>query len=120
MMVHSVFSFVVSRLPFVATVLTLVLFAASADLQPESALASPGESADLGDGACSLEDDNNGNHDSNGDRDDNDNGIENRSHDDNGKSESPGNNGGQGIFSTFCSVPGFASTVERAIGLLGT
>ena len=112
MMVHSVFSFVVSRLPFVATVLTLVVFAASATLQPDSALASLGESADLVDGACSLEEDNNGNHD-------NDNGIENRSHDENGKSENTGSNGAQGIFSTFCSVPGFASNVERATGLLG-
>ena len=68
MMVHSVFSFVVSRLPFVATVLTLVLFAASADLQPERALASPMDHGDLFAAASYLEDDdgNGNNEDSNG------------------------------------------------------
>jgi hypothetical protein len=81
MMVHSVFSFVVSRLPFVATVLTLVVFAASATLQPDSALASLGESADLGTGVVYLQDDNNGNHDENG------SGNENRNNDDNGNRE---------------------------------
>ena len=119
MMIHSVLSFVVSRLPFVATVLTLLLCAVSADLQSERALASPAESADPVDGACYLEDDN-GNYDNNGNPDDYGNGIENRNHDDNGESENTGNNGGQAIFTTFCSVAGFASNVERATGVLGT
>jgi hypothetical protein len=81
MMIYSVFSFVVSRLPFVATVLTLVGFAASADFQPKSALASLGESADLGTGVVYLQDDDNGNHN------DNRNNDENRNHDDNGNRE---------------------------------
>jgi hypothetical protein len=90
MMVHSVFSFVVSRLPFVATVLTLVVFAASAALQPDSALASVGESADLGTGVVYQEDDNNGNRD-----DDNQTSDENRNHgDDNGNNENDGNSNG--------------------------
>src|SRR5918995_1150237 len=87
MMVHSVFSFVVSRLPFVATVLTLVVFAASAALQPDSALASLGESADLGTGVVYLQDDNNGNHDENGSGNENRNNDENRNDDDNGNRE---------------------------------
>jgi hypothetical protein len=76
MMVHSVFSFVVSRLPFVATVLTLVLFAASADLQPERALASPMDHGDLFAAASYLEDDdgNGNNEDSNGNSNNDDNG----------------------------------------------
>src|SRR5688572_13687067 len=99
MMIYSVFSFVVSRLPFVATVLTLVGFAASADFQPESALASLGESADLGTGVVYLQDDNNGNHNDNRNNDENrnhdndnantdeNNNDENRNHDDNGNRE---------------------------------
>jgi hypothetical protein len=99
MMIYSVFSFVVSRLPFVATVLTLVGFAASADFQPESALASLGESADLGTGVVYLQDDNNGNHTDNRNNDENrnhdndnantdeNNNDENRNHDDNGNRE---------------------------------
>ena len=63
-MVQSVFSSACSRLLSVATVLTLVVFAASADLQPESALAAPAESAN-------RDDDNNEN--GNGNRE-NDNG----------------------------------------------
>ena len=130
-MVHSVFHPVVSRLLSVATVLTLVGFAASADVQPASALASPGESADFIADASYLEDDN-GNSDENRDenRDDNENrnndetnnddnrnnNDENRNHDDN---ENNGNHGGQGIFSILCSVPGFANNVGCASGLLG-
>src|ERR671910_538222 len=91
MMVHSVFSFVVSRLPFVATVLTLVVFAASAALQPDSALASLGESADLGTGVVYLQDDNNRNDDENGNRE-NGNG-ENRKADTGPQIASAGNGG---------------------------
>lgn len=85
MMVHSVFSFVVSRLPFVATVLTLVLFAASADLQPESAHASPMDHGDLFAAASYLEDDRNGNNEDsngNGNNDDNGNHDNNRNRED--------------------------------------
>jgi hypothetical protein len=134
-MVHSVFHPVVSRLLSVATVLTLVGFAASADLQPASALASPGESADLIADASYLEDDN-GNSDENRDenRDDNENrnndennnddnnrnnNDENRNRDDNEKNGNNGNHGGQGIFSLICSVPGFANNAGCASGLLG-
>ena len=126
-MVHSVFHPVVSRLLSVATVLTLVGFAASADLQPASALASPGESADLIADASYLEDDignsdenrddnENRNNDENNNDDNRNNNDENRNHDDN---ENNGNHGGQGIFSILCSVPGFANNVGCASGLLG-
>jgi hypothetical protein len=83
MMVHSVFSFVVSRLPFVATALTLVVFAASAALQPESALASVGESADLGTGVVYLQEENHGNHDDNGSGNENRTNDEDRNNDEN-------------------------------------
>src|SRR5215213_873179 len=49
---------VVGRVLSVATVLMLVGFAASVDLQPDSALAAPGASADIAAGASYLEDDN--------------------------------------------------------------
>ena len=101
-MFHSVPRSLVGRLLSVATVLTLVGFAASADLQPASALASPVERADVVVSASYLEDDNNGNHD-----DKNHNGND-------------GNTGGQGIFSLICSVPGFANNVGCASGLLGS
>ena len=116
---------VVSRMLSVATVLTLVGFAASADLQPASALASPVERADVIVGASYLEDDNNGNHDDNENRDENrdkDNNDENRNNDDNDDKNhngNNGNNGGQGIFSLICSVPGFANNAGCASGLLG-
>jgi len=131
-----------SRLLSVATVLTLVGFAASVDLQPQSALASPGASADLSAGVISLADDN-GNRDGN-DNDNRNNDDENRNHDENNNGENRkgndenrennenennhenhenheqnGNTGGQGIFSTICSVPGFANNVGCASGLLG-
>ena len=61
MMFHSVPRSVVSRLLSVATVLTLVGFAASADLQPASALASPTVRADVVVGASYLEDENRNN-----------------------------------------------------------
>jgi hypothetical protein len=98
MMVHSVPRSVVSRLLSVATVLTLVGFAANGDLQPASALASPAVSVDLVDGASYLEDENRNNNEHNG----------------NG-----GNAGGEEIFSLICSVPGFANNVGCATGLLG-
>jgi hypothetical protein len=84
-MIYPVSRSVVSRLLSVATVLTLVGFAASADLQPDSALASPGESANLGTGVVYLADDN-GNGDENRDENRN-NDDENRNHDDNGNRE---------------------------------
>jgi hypothetical protein len=127
MMVHSVPRSVVSRLLSVATVLTLVGFAASVDLQPASALASPAERADVVVGASYLEDDNNGNHD-NENRDENrdedrnndeNNNDEDRNNDENRNHENGGNNGGQGIFTLICSVPGFANNVGCSSGLLG-
>ena len=127
-MFHSVPRSIVGRLLSVATVLTLVGFAASADLQPASALASPAERTDVVVGASYLEDDNNGNHDDNENRDENrdkDNNDENRNNDDNddknhkGNNGNNGNNGGQGIFSLICSVPGFANNAGCASGLLG-
>jgi hypothetical protein len=120
---------VVSRLLSVATVLTLVGFAASVDLQPQSALASPGASADLGASVSYMEDDNNGNGDENRDGNGNDNrnndennNDENRNEDENQNNENNENNentGGEGIFSTICSVPGFATNAGCATGLLG-
>jgi hypothetical protein len=128
-MVYSVSRSVVSRFLSVATVLTLVGFAASADLQPASALASPAERADVVVGASYLEDDNNSNHDDNENRDENrdenrnndDNRDENRNNEDdnNGHEGNNGHNDGQGIFSLICSVPGFANNVGCASGLLG-
>jgi hypothetical protein len=103
-MIHSISRSVVRRVLSVATVLTLVGFAASVDLPPESALAAPGVSADLAAGPSYLADDNNGNHDENN----NENNDENN-----------GNTGGQGIFSTICSVPGFANNAGCTTGLLG-
>ena len=132
-MFHSVPRSVVSRLLSIATVLTLVGFAASADLQPASALASPVERADVIVGASYLEDDNNGNHDRDENRDENrnenrdenrnENRDEKRNNDDNDNKNHNGNNGntgGQGIFSLICSVPGFANNVGCASGLLGS
>ena len=139
-MKHSLSRSVVSRLLAVATVLTLVGFAASVDLQPESARAAPGVSADLSAGMVSLADDDNrngdenrnenrNNHDGNGNdnrnndehrnNNDDNNNDENRNHDDNENHENNENTGGQGIFSTICSVPGFANNVGCASGLLG-
>ena len=117
-MVHSVSRSLVGRVLSVATVLTLVGFAASADLQPARALASPVERADVVVGASYLEDDNNGNHDDNENRDENRD--ENRNNDDKNHNGNNGNNGGQGIFSLICSVPGFANNVGCASGLLGS
>ena len=122
MMVHSAHRSVVSRLLSVAAVLTLVGFAASADLQPASALASPTERADVVVGASYLEDDNNGNHDDNENRDENrnnDDNVDNDDNDDKNHNGNKGNNGGQGIFSLICSVPGFANNAGCASGLLG-
>src|SRR3712207_6840985 len=121
MMVHSVPRSVVSRLLSVVTVLTLVGFAASTDLQPASALASPAERADVVVGASYLEDDNNGNDDENRNEDRSED--DNRNNDDRNNNhldkDQNGNNGGQGIFSLICSVPGFANNVGCASGLLG-
>ena len=75
MMVHSVPRSVVSRLLSVATVLTLVGFAASADLQPASALASPTVRADVVVGASYLEDENRNNNDENRNNKDDDRGT---------------------------------------------
>ncbi len=84
-MAHSV----CSRLLSVATVLTLVMFAASADLQPEPALASPAESADRVDGGSSRDDDNNGN--GNGNENHDANGNSNGNHDDTNGNREDGN-----------------------------
>ena len=93
----------VSRLLSVATVLTLVGFAASVDLQPESALAAPGASADLSAGMVSLADDDNRNGDENRnenrdrndhrDHGDNRNHHENRNHDNDHRNHDNGDNG---------------------------
>jgi hypothetical protein len=99
-MIHPISRSVVRRVLSVATVLTLVGFAASVDLPPESALAAPEVSADLAAGASYLADDENRNNNENND-------------------ENNGSTGGQGIFSTICSVPGFASNAGCATGLLG-
>ena len=120
MMVHSVPRSVVSRLLSVATVLTLVGFAASADLQPASALASPTVRADVVVGASYLEDENRNNNDEN--RNNNDDERNNDDNDDknhNGNNGNNGNNGGEGLFSLICSVPGFANNAGCATGLLG-
>jgi hypothetical protein len=93
---------VVSRLLSVATVLTLVGFAASVDLQPQSARASPGASADLGAGVISLADDNGNrdgndndnrnNDDENRDRNDHRNHSDHRNHGDNGNNNDENRN----------------------------
>ena len=124
-MFQSVSRSIVGRLLSVATVLTLVGVAASADLQPASALASPAERADVVVGASYLEDDNNGNHDDNENRDDNRNNDNDRNddkdrNDNKNHNGNNGNTGGQGIFSLICSVPGFATNVGCASGLLGS
>ena len=118
-MFHSVPRSIVGRLLSVATVLTLVGFAASADLQPASALASPAECAGVVVGASYLEDDNNSNHDDNENRDENRDENRNNDDDNNGHEGNNGHNDGQGIFSPICSVPGFANNVGCASGLLG-
>jgi hypothetical protein len=111
MMVHFAPRSVVSRLLSAATVLTLVGFAASADLQPASALASPTVPADVVVGASYLEDDNNDNGDENRD--------EKRDEENNERKGNGGNAGGEGLFSLICSIPGFANNVGCATGLLG-
>jgi hypothetical protein len=115
MMVHFAPRSVVSRLLSVATVLTLVGFAASADLQPASALASPTVRADVVVGASYLEDDNN----DNGDENREENRDENRDEENNDRKGNGGNAGGEGLFSLICSIPGFANNVGCATGLLG-
>jgi hypothetical protein len=119
MMVHSAHRSVVSRLLSAAAVLTLVGFAAIADLQPASALAFSAERADVVVGASYLEDDNDGNHDDNENRDEDRNNDDNDNRDDKNHNRNNGNNGGQGIFSLICSVPGFANNAGCASGLLG-
>jgi len=90
-MVHSVFS----RFPHVATVLMLVMFATSVELQPDSALAALGEGADLGPGVVSLADDSNGDHDENRNNTNDENtNDENRNHDDDGNNENQKNGTG--------------------------
>ena len=56
MMISSLLNFVIGRLPFVVSVLTLAVFAACAGQQPASALASPMERAELVGRAFYLED----------------------------------------------------------------
>ena len=119
MMVHSVPRSVVSRLLSVATVLTLVGFAAIADLQPASALASPAASADVVAGASYLEDDNNDNGDENRDEKRDENRDEKRDEENNERKGNGGNAGGEGLFSLICSIPGFANNVGCSSGLLG-
>jgi hypothetical protein len=115
MMVHFAPRSVVSRLLSAATVLTLVGFAASADLQPTSALASPTVRADVVVGASYLEDDDNDNGDENRDE----NRDEKRDEENNERKGNGGNAGGEGLFSLICSIPGFANNVGCATGLLG-
>jgi hypothetical protein len=92
-MIHPVSRSVVRRVLSVATVLTLVGFVASVDLQPNSALAAPGMSADPSAGVVYLADDENRNNNENRNNDDNGNNNdentndENRNHDDNGNRE---------------------------------
>src|SRR3954471_10106370 len=81
-MIHSVPRSVVSRLLSVATVLTLVGFAASVDLQPTSALASPAVSADRGASVAHLDNDNNDNQNHDGNDNQNHDGND---HDNNGQ-----------------------------------
>jgi hypothetical protein len=147
-MIPSKFTSLVSRVLSVATVLTLVGFAASVDLQPQSALASPGASAEVSTGVIAMADDTsdngdenrknndeNRNHDGNNNDENRNNNDENRNHDEhnNGENrennnhennhenhEQHGNTGGEGIFSTICSVPGFANNVGCSSGLLGS
>jgi hypothetical protein len=129
MIVHSVPRSIVSRLLSVATVLTLVGFAASTDLQPASALASPTVRADVVVGASYLEDENRNNNDNNDENrnnnDDDRNNDDERNNDDNddknhnGNNGNNGNTGGAGLFSLICSVPGFANNAGCATGLLG-
>jgi hypothetical protein len=89
---------VVSRMLSVATVLTLVGFAASVELQPDSALAAPGVSADLSAGAAYLADDTNRNNDENRNNNNDENNNENRNrndhrnHGDNRNHDDNGNN----------------------------
>jgi hypothetical protein len=87
---------VVSRMLSVATVLTLVGFAASVELQPDSALAAPGVSADLSADAAYLADDTNGNHDENrnNNNDENNNGENNNNNDENTNDENRNNDNG--------------------------
>jgi len=124
-MISSVFT-PTGRCLSVATVLTLVLFGAGADLHPARALASPVERADVVVGASYLEDDNNGNHDDNENRDEDRNNDENGNNNDENNNdekrnhENGGNTGGQGIFTLICSVPGFANNAGCASGLLGS
>ena len=105
-MVHSVFS----RFLSVATVLTLLAFAASTGLQPATTLASPEVGPDRVDVVSYLDDDDNGN---NGDDDDN-NGN-------NGHNGHNGNNGDGGRERTFfpCAIPWFANNPGCALGLFG-
>jgi hypothetical protein len=79
---------VVSRMLSVATVLTLVGFAASVELQPDSALAAPGVSADLSADAAYLADDDNRNNDENR----NNNNDENRNNNDENNNENRNRN----------------------------
>jgi hypothetical protein len=83
-MSHFVSKSVVSRLLPIATGLMLVGFAASANLQPDSALASVGESADLGTGVVYQEDDNNGNRGDDNGNNENDGNSNGNHNDDNG------------------------------------
>jgi hypothetical protein len=125
-MVSPGFTSVVRRVLPAAAALTLVLFAASADLQSATALASPAVSADRVDSVAYLEDNNgnnNQNHNGNDHKDGNDNRNNDRNHDSNdqnGNNGNNGNNGGQGIFSLICSVPGFAANAGCSSGLLGS
>ena len=113
-MFHALFS----RLS-VATVLTLLVLAASASIQPETALASPGVGPDRGDVVSYLDDDN-GNNGNNGNNGDDDNG--NNNDDDNGNNgdDDNGNNGGGGTFFNPCVFPWFAPNPACTYGLFGS
>jgi hypothetical protein len=113
-MFHSVFS----RLLTVATVLTLLVFSASAGLQPAPAFASPEVGPDLVGVVSYLDDDDNGNNGNNDDNDDNGNQEEeneNNGDDDNGNAA---NAGGGGFFNP-CVFPWFATNPACTFGLFG-
>ena len=132
-MVHNVFS----RLLSLMTVLTLLVLAASATLQPEAALASPGVTADLLDSGSSLTNEWDNNGDDNGnewdDNGNNDNEWDNNGSngnnngnewDDNGDTsgnewDDGGDNTDQGILFAICAMPWYVNHPACTGGFLG-
>src|SRR5215213_59713 len=99
---------VITRLLSLATVLTLVLFAASAGLQPDTALAQPG-CGPSGGQPPKCEDTTNGGDNDNDDDEDND-----------GADGTITGTGGTGIFFNICALPWFAPNPACALGLFGS